>query len=302
MEEDAQLITDPQEHLDLNFHTDMPVGEILRRTRVHYAQSLQQVEGFLRIRASHLDALEKGDLSQLPGRVYAIGFIRSYSEYLGLDGDKMVHLFKQQNGGKTKKPDLSFPVPASESKIPNMFIIGGSLSGVLVLIGFITFMVMAPAKKNDIPDVPEELTKSQLNQAPSLVSDSTPVPEQQTTTTATNPDGTPVVQANSATGGEAATPAEPAAANKGRIVLEIVDPTWIEIRNKDGAAILRQVLKPGDIYLVPNEQGLIMATGNAGGINVKVDGKSVGALGTAGQIKRKLALDPDLLLKSSAIN
>ncbi|PZO78204.1 MAG: DUF4115 domain-containing protein, partial [Micavibrio aeruginosavorus] len=80
------------------------MGEILRRTRVHYGQSLQQIEGVLRIRASQLDALEQGDVSQLPGRVYAIGFVRSYSEYLGLDGDKMVHLFKEQSVGKQKKP------------------------------------------------------------------------------------------------------------------------------------------------------------------------------------------------------
>lgn len=300
MEEDAELIKDPQESLDLNFHTDMPVGEILRRTRVHYGQSLPQVEGFLRIRASHLEALEQGDLSQLPGRVYAIGFVRSYSEYLGLDGDKMVHLFKQQHGGKAKKPDLSFPVPASESKVPNLFIIGGSLFGVVVLIGFIVLMVLPNAKRNDIPTVPEELTKSQLNQAPSLVSDTTPAPAP-----GTDPLQTPAAPA-------AATPADKTAATTdgapvqtvttNRIVFEITDATWVEIRNKEGAAILRQVLKPGDIYMVPNEEGLVMATGNAGGIKVKVDGKEIGPIGTTGQIKRKLALDPDLLLKSSAIN
>ncbi len=50
--------TGDQENNDLNFHTDMPVGEILRRTRVHYGQSLFQIEGVLRIRASQLEALE----------------------------------------------------------------------------------------------------------------------------------------------------------------------------------------------------------------------------------------------------
>ena len=90
-----------------DFHTDMPVGEILRRTRTHYGLNLQQVEQILRIRASNLEALETGDVSQLPGRVYAIGFVRAYAEYLGLDGDKMVHLFKQQSVGDKKKIDLS---------------------------------------------------------------------------------------------------------------------------------------------------------------------------------------------------
>lgn len=294
MEEDAVLLNQSnQEELDLNFHTDMPVGEILRRTRLHYGQSLQQVEVVLRIRASQLNALETGDHSQLPGRVYALGFVRSYSEYLGLDGDKMVHLFKQQFGGKQKKPDMSFPVAASESKVPNIFIIGGSLFGVVVLIGFIAFMLFPRADKNDIPPVPEDLTKSQLNEAPALLGQAQP---------ASPVTQNPATGAVSATAPEtAATPAagapgtEPAQVEKVRLVLEITDPTWVEIRNAGGEAILRQVLKPGDIYIVPNEAGLVMATGNAGGIRMKLDGKELPPLGDIGQIKRKIALDPNLI-------
>lgn len=252
---------------ELDFHTDMPVGEILRRTRVHYGQDLNQIEGILRIRASQLEALEKGDISQLPGRVYAIGFVRAYSEYLGLDGDKMVHLFKEQSVGRQKKPDLSFPVPASESKIPSLLVVGASAFGVLVLIGFVSFMMFPKGKKNEIPTVPEKLTQSQLNKAPSLVNGE---------------------QAKEESKEEAK---EEAQANN-RIILEITDSTWIEIRDKSGAAILRQVLKKGDTYLVPDEDGLVMTTGNAGGISVKVDSKKIGSLGEAGQIRRKVELDP----------
>ena len=258
---------------DLNFHTDMPVGEILRRTRVHYGQTLFQIEGILRIRASQLEALEKGDISKLPGRVYAIGFVRSYSEYLGLDGDKMVHLFKEQSVGRQKKPDLSFPVPASESKIPNMAIIGASVFGVLVLIGFVSFLMFPKSDKAAIPEVPEKLTRSQLNQAPSLVPGAIKTKEQAK---------------------EEAAESKPS----NRIILEITEPSWVEIRNASGAAILRQVLKAGDVYLVPDEKGLIMATGNAGGIMLKIDGKNIGALGEAGAIKRKIILDADQLKKN----
>ena len=255
---------------ELDFHTDMPVGEILRRTRVHYGQDLNQIEGILRIRASQLEALEKGDISQLPGRVYAIGFVRAYSEYLGLDGDKMVHLLKEQSVGRQKKPDLSFPVPASESKIPSMLVVGASAFGVLVLIGFVSFMMFPRAQKTEIPTVPEKLTQSQLNKAPSLVHGEESVKE-------------------------AKEEAKEEAAADNRIVLKITDAAWIEIRNKGGAAILRQVLKKGDVYLVPDEEGLVMATGNAGGITVKIDGKNIGSLGDAGQIRRKIALNPDTL-------
>ncbi len=273
---------------DLNFHTDMPVGEILRRTRVYYGQTLQQIEVVLRIRASHLEALEQGDVSKLPGRVYAIGFVRSYSEYLGLDGDKMVHLFKVQSVGKKAKPDLSFPAPASESKVPNPAIIGASLFGFIVLIGFLAMMFLPGREQNEIPPVPDALTKSRLNQAPALVNDGG-----ETGQISGSPasGGEPGVAPSSETAATAPVP-------ENRIVLEITDASWIEIWNASGDSILRQVLKAGDRYKVPNERGLIMTTGNAGGIKLVVDGKPLPQLGEQGQIKRKVALDPDLLLRA----
>lgn len=267
----------------LDFHTDMPVGEILRRTRVHYGQTLPQIESILRIRASQLEALELGDVSKLPGRVYAIGFVRSYSEYLGLDGDKMVHLFKEQSVGRKAKPDLSFPVPASESKVPNLAIIGGSLFGFIVLIGFVAFLMFPKEEKKGIPSVPEKLTKTQLNEAPALVKTANP-------TTAAGDQA-----AVAAAGADAAAPAAAAAQPANRVVIEITEASWVQIVDAKGAAIVRQVLKAGDTYLVPDERGLVLETGNAGGVKITVDGKALPSLGASGQIRRKISLDPDRL-------
>ncbi|MFN3700448.1 MAG: helix-turn-helix domain-containing protein, partial [Alphaproteobacteria bacterium] len=74
-------MVDAPEKSAAEFHTDMPVGEILRRGREHYGQSLEDVERNLRIRAIQLHALETGNIEQLPGKAYALGFVRSYSEY-----------------------------------------------------------------------------------------------------------------------------------------------------------------------------------------------------------------------------
>lgn len=277
-----------QDEMDLNFHTDMPVGEILRRTRRHYDQSLDQIEQVLRIRATQLDALEKGEIHKLPGRVYAIGFVRSYSEYLGLDGDKMVHLFKEQSvGRKQKRPEMSFPVPASESKVPSLAVIGASIFGILVLVGFVSFLVLPERSDVEIASVPEALTKSQLSEAPALVRTAEDA-------AASAPEG--AEQAATVPEGEEPPKATAAAAN--RVQLDITEASWVEIRNAEGAAILRQVLKAGDIYLVPDEPGLILSTGNAGGIKVKVDGKDIGMLGTTGQIRRKIPLTAETFLNA----
>lgn len=46
-----------------------------------------------KVRGRYLSAIEQGDLRSLPGKVYARGFVRSYSEYLGLDGDEVTNLY-----------------------------------------------------------------------------------------------------------------------------------------------------------------------------------------------------------------
>lgn len=285
---------DNQDELDLNFHTDMPVGEILRRTRRHYGQTLEQIEHVLRIRASQLGALEENDIAKLPGRVYAIGFVRSYSEYLGLDGDKMVHLFKEQSvGRKQKRQELTFPVPASESKVPGLAVIGASIFGLLVLIGFVSFLLLPERGDFEISPVPDALTKSQLNEAPALLKTA-----DRKLATTTDDSTDPTIAGTAATPDKADVSAPK---NSNRIQLEITDASWIEIKNASGAAVLRQVLKPGDIYLVPNEAGMTMSTGNAGGILVRVDGKEAPSLGIAGQIRRKIELNPDALMVPAKI-
>lgn len=268
---------------DLELHTDMPVGEILRRTRVYYGQSLEQVEAILRIRAIQLDAIEKGNLENLPGRVYAIGFVRAYSEYLGLDGDKMVHLFKTQSVGGRVKPELAFPVSASESKAPNLYAILGGLVGAIALISVWASTHSMPGGPEAVPEIPDTYAGSHLNEAPAIGKVAAPPPDEQLAAALFGSDDERTVST---------------AATKSRIVITVTDSSWVEIKNLMGEAILRQVLKPGDQYSVPNEKGLVMATGNAGGLKVTVDGKEIAPLGRPAQVKRNILLDPDALKKA----
>ena len=83
---------------------------------------------------------------------------------------------------------------------------------------------------------------------------------------------------------------------EGRVVLMSNQPTWIEVRNQAvHAPLYQKVLRPGDQYYVPDQKGIILNTGNAGGIDVYVDGVKVKPLGQPGQILRNVKLDPDAL-------
>ena len=72
------------------------VGAQLRAQREQNGFSVEEVAQRLRIRLAHLQSIEHGRFDDLPGRIYAIGFIRSYAEFLDLDGQSVVELYKQE--------------------------------------------------------------------------------------------------------------------------------------------------------------------------------------------------------------
>ncbi|HTH98830.1 MAG TPA: helix-turn-helix domain-containing protein, partial [Stellaceae bacterium] len=117
---------------DVNHGLNSAVGTILRRRREALDLELAQIARTLRIRRDYLAALENNTLEGLPGPTYAVGFLRTYSEYLGLDGVDMVQRYKATTDVLNDKPSLTFPMPLTERGVP-----GGGLFllTTLVLIG-----------------------------------------------------------------------------------------------------------------------------------------------------------------------
>lgn len=320
---------------------DLSVGEILRRERLRYGKTLEDVEAMLRIRVAYLQAIEQGDHARLPGRVYAIGFVRSYAEYLGLDGARIISLFKRQaaSGGTGFSPELNFPVPASENRAASPWLFASA--ALLALCAGAAWVVMsrpALAPLNEIPEIPLE---TRIDIAPPLVAaqpaaaptvqpqaalpaaggedprameeairlqiariDPTiavePVETAAEEAAAGVPESTEGVQEitatpSSATAPETAAAAAPAGAAGHRLVLKATESTWVEIRDAQGAALLSSILKAGDLYFVPDQPGLQLSTGNAGGFEIEIDGKPAGKLGETGDVRRDVTLDPEAL-------
>ena len=274
-------------------YTDMSVGEVLRRTRVHYGQSIEDIERALRIRASQIEAIESGDLAQLPGRVYAIGFVRSYSEYLGLDGNKMVKLFKRQAGGKAPEPELHFPVGAADSSLPGWWLI---IICVLLSVGFLAYWFGGSQSQRqmveEIPQVPVNMSAqndTSLNtQSANMQGESIQISD-------------PEAKGAAKEAEEAAETPEIAEKPSKGIILNIKQNSWVEIRDKDGKTMISRVLKAGDQYYVPDRPDLTISIGNAGGVEVEVDGQSLRQLGETGKVLRRLPLDAEYLKKNFAV-
>lgn len=84
--------------------------------------------------------------------------------------------------------------------------------------------------------------------------------------------------------------------DQGRILLRAHADTWVQVRDPNGGKVLlNRVLRPGDTWAVPPNPQLQLTTGNAGGLDLVVDGSVAPAVGGNGVVRRDLPLDPDLI-------
>jgi len=66
------------------------IGNSLREARERQGLGYPEIELATKIRAKYIRALEEEDFTAIPGDAYIRGFLRTYAEYLGLDGDVYV--------------------------------------------------------------------------------------------------------------------------------------------------------------------------------------------------------------------
>jgi hypothetical protein len=72
------------------------IGNSLREARVRRGIEFAQAEVATKIRGKYLRALEEEQFSLLPAQTYVKGFLRTYAEYLGLDGQLYVDEFNSR--------------------------------------------------------------------------------------------------------------------------------------------------------------------------------------------------------------
>ena len=92
------------------------IGASLREARLRRGLSAGDVERELRIRERYLRALEEEQWELLPGEAYAKGFLRTYAEFLGLDGDLYVDEWNSRFGHHEEAAAVE-PEPAGRRRI-----------------------------------------------------------------------------------------------------------------------------------------------------------------------------------------
>ena len=85
-----------------------------------------------------------------------------------------------------------------------------------------------------------------------------------------------------------------------RVILRATRDSWIQVHGADDVLLLTRILRAGDSYRVPNRTGLTLRTGNAGALEILVDGEPVPPIGSFGAVRRDVSLDPNRLKTGSA--
>lgn len=136
------------------------VGAELQTERERYGLLLSEVGERLRIRVPYLEAIEAGRFGDLPGRIYAIGFLRSYAEFLGADGDVCVQMFKDEAGAGGHSRRLEFPVPQNENRRPGTAtLLVAVLLGAAVYGGWFFLNGQDNQTVDLVPAVPERIAR-----------------------------------------------------------------------------------------------------------------------------------------------
>lgn len=306
---------------------DSEVGLLLRQTRASFGQSLAEVARDIRIRQSFLEAIEAGRFETLPGQAYTIGFIRTYAEHLGLDPNEVVRRFKRESGVGTPAAKLNFPAPLAESGVPKGAIL--LVGAVLALVGY-GIWYLTSSRYLDVAELTVPLPEHLRQILPgggeaAVVPGQAPVPlpkvempldarpDAATPAPApavTEPAAAPVpAAAPPATplavppaGGEAAAttaaavPAAAPAMDGSRVLLRVTADAWVEVRDPGTRSVLvSRLMRAGEAFAVPDRPGLTLLTGNAGGLEVVIDGQPVAPLGKSGTVRRGVPLDAEQL-------
>jgi cytoskeleton protein RodZ len=264
------------------------VGQDLRNARQRKGEDLAQISRVLKIRKVHLDALEESNFAALPGRAYAIGFVRSYAEYLGLSGRECVDRLKAEIAGRSEARDAVQVSTPHERKLPPGGVAIALLLLILVVWGIYTMFVWAnrmaappvtpvPARLSAQvglprpPEVSQPAAAAPVTSAPPAALSAPP-----NDTNAVLPPGTKYGAQNVAS----------------RIALLAHRPTRVTVLGQDGKLFLDRLLKPGDSYLVPNQVGLTLSTSDGGALEVVLDGSPRGYAGKEGATAEGLPLNP----------
>lgn len=265
------------------------IGPLLTEARERQGISLKEAEQVTKIRCGYLEGLEREDLNELPGKSYVQGFLSSYGEFLGLDAEELSNRFNRYNGEHRQrrarlaslKKDRPTKASISESDGYNSTGLGSLLrnsrSGTLFALSLV-ILVLALA-----------VSALYLLRGDSLQSES-PVAGQESPRKDVPGEAKPGEIPSAENGGGVSQTLKedpkPESGREGHIratVLVRGAESWVSVESGSGVEYTG-IAQPGFSRSFEPGQYFRITTGNAGAVELRINGIDYGTLGENGEV------------------
>jgi cytoskeletal protein RodZ len=235
----------------------MSLGSLIAKARKDAGLSLEDLAAKTNIRMSVLSEIEKNDFSHCGGETYARGHIRNIAAILKADQKEFIRLYEEEQGGETRSiKDLLIEnsvmrLPAEARKVSWKVLV--LISVVSLFVVGIGQVVISNINTNDV-----------VGAAPSASA---------SPTAAESPSAEPSAEStfSSGTGVEV-------------VINAVRAKSWLFVSDASGRTLFSGQVSRGAVKVFSSDSQLNLKVGNAGGVDLKVNGKKVEAIGVDGEV------------------
>lgn len=283
------------------------VGQRLKQAREsHKISDIAEISNELCIRHHLLVALEHDDFNAFPSACYAIGFLKIYAKYIGLDVANISSQYKNEFKGADQQVVLVFPESEARRDYTVAVVISLVVLTLVVLYGL--WFSMGKTKLASIsllPDMADVTSTIMASNMPSPDVTSSPVEhvsqsvkdaEKEVMTGNTEASFTLVQQASANTENN---DIQATAIMSEKIRLIAGQNVWVRIVGPEGEILVDRIMLEGEEFYAPDRKGLNLMTSNAAALKIHVGDLPVSSLGMYGEIRSNILLDRDSLLSTS---
>lgn len=262
------------------------LGNDFRVARMAMHVSLEDASRATRIRAVFLKGMERGDVSLYSSAVIAAGHAKIFARFLRMDHRPYVAVLQAQDD-ETVIPRATHASPAISRRrainpAPLAFLSALVVLSIYLYVQLETFVRTADAPQ--IPAVPTTIIAptplptrtvivAEIALAPTSTAERVPVLVAQPPVPVPSPLPTAVIVST------------PTPTRNPGILIDAVtsDRAWVQVES-DNRVVFSGTLNPGEHRSWAAAQRLMLWTGNAAGVSVTYNGKSLGRLGAVGEV------------------
>jgi cytoskeletal protein RodZ len=261
-------------------------GSRLRAARERKGISLREIAGRTKISIALLEALERNDISRLPGGIFSRAFVRAYANEVGIEPEVAIQDFLTQFphdsvvAGHPRTDKVEDTVLfESERRVASslLWILAASVAvagAVLYLSVARSGSAQADDRTSDVPiaPIPSPAAAATGQPPPSVVPRTTEPDSVTSSSSRQEPSPSPQPQTSGANATERLT-----------IGLTARRPVWVSA-TADGQRVLGRLLQPGEQQNIEVTREMVITAGDAAALRLTLNGADARVLGKAGEV------------------